>query len=70
MNYAGTQLLDVRITKAGAGPALAIVCPCLGIFLEPFAWKLNAAQQDGLLLLSIGPLGFAVDIGSRLLRRG
>ena len=70
MDYAGTQLLDVRITKAGAGPGLAIVCPCFGIFLEPFGWKLDMAHQDGLFLGSLGPISIAADIGFRLLRTG
>ena len=68
MNYAGTQILDIRIIKAGFGPGIAIVCPCLGFFFEPFAWRLDVLQRDGCLLLSIGPLGFAIDIGCRLLR--
>ncbi len=68
MSYAGTQILDVRITKAGIGPGMAIVCPFLGIFLEPFAWRLDVAQRDGVLLVGLGPLGLAFDVGLRLLR--
>ena len=67
MNHpAGVEILEVTITHEGYIPGIEIILPFLGIFVELYRWRLDFFLWDGCLLLSVGPLGLAIDIGCRL----